>query len=209
MRFPARAGRPHESKSPLGSERHRTCNLADRHRISDPQLCCKGENRQSRVTEPALVRKSGLEGVRCTGSGQDDRAAGDLGRVLLHDGRGVLDGEEAAARSRRGVRRRQAWSERRVFRACRQTWRKSRQSLGARSRQTRFDAHLRTLTRMTSITPSSSRCSSVMFRPVVPALAKKKSRRPFSENACSQTERIKAESAASPVKAVTCRSRVG
>ena len=49
-----------------------------------------------------MVRKSGLEGVRCTGSGQDDRAAGDLGRVLLHDGRGVLDGEEAAARSRRG-----------------------------------------------------------------------------------------------------------
>lgn len=82
-------------ESPLQSKRHRTCNLADRHRISDPPLIRTQVSRQRRGAEPALVRESGREGVR-TGSGQDDGTAGDLGRVLLHDGRGVLDGEEAA-----------------------------------------------------------------------------------------------------------------
>ena len=90
----ARGGCPRGAKSLFESERHRTCNLADRHRTSVPPLFRTQVSRQRRGAEPALVRKSGLEEVH-TGSGQDDGTAGDLGRVLLHDGRGVLDGEEA------------------------------------------------------------------------------------------------------------------
>lgn len=150
--------------------------------------------------------ESGLEGVR-TRSGQDDGTAGDLGRVLLHDGRGVLDGEEAAVRSRKRSGTNRHGQKGGISSLPADGGKAS--DLGARTPAKEVDAHLKTLTRMTSITPSSSRCSSVMFRPVVPALAKKKSRRPFSENACSQTERIRAESAASPVKEVTCQTRVG
>lgn len=131
-----------------------------------------------------------------TRRGEDDRASGGLWWVLLHDGRGMLDGEEAAVHRQR-------------VNDC-LSMRSGRARLWAlppalRSRESpAVPAHLSTLTRMISMTASSSSCSSEKLRPVMPALAKKKSRRPCSFRARSLVDSTRDASAASPVKAVTC-----